>query len=299
MTEAYNDALAEQAERNVWDTLADEATSMSGLEYTTLTADIVGIFDPTPISDGVGTVLSLAQGDFLGAGLSILGMVPYVGDLGKIGKIAKVAPRTARVLETVLTRSDELASVGATVLKQTFRLDQVAAARRAASERVRDAMLAARRGDPNCQDCAKLLGSAGERRRLIMPENGPNGNWRGGAPDANGNGVFQFSDPKTLPDGRQVDSIEFRGGSPVFDDYVEGGRHDLWEVSGNAQTDALRLRDQIRETNSTWSPPDSDDFTLHHFEDGSVGYVPSVIHSSNRGGVSHTGGNSMMNNELF
>ncbi|MEM6483571.1 MAG: hypothetical protein AAF662_01110 [Pseudomonadota bacterium] len=299
MTEAYNDALAEQAEQNVWSTLADEASGMSTLEYTTLTADIVGIFDPTPISDGVGTVLSVAQGDFFGAGLSLLGMIPYVGDLGKIGKIARVAPRTARALETVLTRGDEMASAGASVLKQTFRLDEVAAARRAASERVKDAMLAARRGDPNCKDCAKLRGPGGERRRLIMPENGPNGSWRGGAPDANGNGTFAFSEPKTLPDGRQVDSIEFRDGSPVFDDFVEGGRHDLWEVSGSAQTDARRLRSQMRETNPGWSPPDADDFTLHHFEDGSVGYVPSVIHSSNKGGVAHTGGNSMMNNDLF
>ena len=299
MTEAYGEALQEQAEKNVWDTLADEARNMSSLDYATTVADIAGIFDPTPISDGAGTILSLAGGDFLGAGLSLVGMIPYVGDLGKIAKIGKRAPRTAKAIEAFFNASDELASASAAVLKRTFRLDQVAAARRQATERVRRAMLESRRGNPNCQDCRKLTGPGGEQRTLQMPRNGENGNWRGGAPDANGNGTFQFNEPKTLPDGRTVSEIEFKNGSPVFDDYVVGGRHDLWEVSGNARTDAGRLQDQLRQADPNWRAPNSRDYVLHHFEDGQVGYVPRAIHDKGIGGVSHTGGNSMLNNDLF
>jgi len=55
----------------------------------------------------------------------------------------------------------------------------------------------------------------------------------------------------------------------------------------------------IRETNPSYEPPDKELFTLHHFEDGSVGYVPQVIHDRDQMGVAHTGGNSMTNNQLF
>jgi RHS repeat-associated protein len=51
--------------------------------------DIVGIFDPTPISDGLSAGLSAKKGDWLGAGISMLGMIPYAGDLAKAGRIKK------------------------------------------------------------------------------------------------------------------------------------------------------------------------------------------------------------------
>jgi len=70
MTDTYNDALKDQLGKNVWDQLASEAKSMSKLEYATVTADIAGIFDPTPASDGAALVLSAIQGDGLGVLLS-------------------------------------------------------------------------------------------------------------------------------------------------------------------------------------------------------------------------------------
>ena len=51
MTEAYNDALTEQLRKNVWDQLKSEAAKMSKLEYASVAAEIIGIFDPTPASD--------------------------------------------------------------------------------------------------------------------------------------------------------------------------------------------------------------------------------------------------------
>jgi hypothetical protein len=296
VTAEYNKALKEEAEGNVWRTLQSEVANMPNIQRVQVVADIAGIFDPTPTSDAIGAVASAAQGDWLGVGLSLLGMIPYVGDAGKIGKIAKIAPRTARVLETVLRGADRLASAGRSGMEAAgLTLAQVAAARRKAAQKVRDALLAARRRDPNCRLCT---GPGGQRRTLQMPQNGTNGQWRGGAPDANGNGTFEFASPKTLPDGSTVSSVEFRGGSPVFDNYVQGGRHDLWEVSGNARTDGNRLTAQMRETNPGYNPPSDRDFVLHHFEDGQVGYVPRAIHDK-PDGVGHTGGNSMLNNDVF
>ncbi len=59
------------------------------LDLAQIAIDIAGIVDPTPISDGANTIISVARGDWLGAGLSLVSMVPYVGDLAKAGKFPK------------------------------------------------------------------------------------------------------------------------------------------------------------------------------------------------------------------
>lgn len=73
----------------------DGHLSMEGDGFTAsgtigLVADIAGIFDPTPISDGIGGAMSLFRGDFLGAGLSVASMVPFLGDgLAKPAKLIR------------------------------------------------------------------------------------------------------------------------------------------------------------------------------------------------------------------
>ena len=59
------------------------------LDITQIGLDIAGIVDPTPISDGSNTVISLFRGDLTGAGISALGIIPYVGDAAKLGKLGK------------------------------------------------------------------------------------------------------------------------------------------------------------------------------------------------------------------
>ncbi|MEM9201058.1 MAG: DNA/RNA non-specific endonuclease [Actinomycetota bacterium] len=56
---------------------------MTPKEKAILAADIAGIADPTPLSDGTAVVLSLSEGDVLGASLSAIGIIPYVGDVAK------------------------------------------------------------------------------------------------------------------------------------------------------------------------------------------------------------------------
>lgn len=77
---------------------------------------VAGIFDPTPISDGAGAGLALSRGDFWGAGINVVGMIPYLGDIAKLGKlpklvkiienvvnVAKNSPRFAKAVEGLLT----------------------------------------------------------------------------------------------------------------------------------------------------------------------------------------------------
>jgi len=61
--------------------------------------DVAGLFDPTPISDGVNGVISLFRGDFLGAGLSAVSMVPYIGDAAKLGKLGKWAETVSKAAD--------------------------------------------------------------------------------------------------------------------------------------------------------------------------------------------------------
>lgn len=192
MTDAYQDALQEQAKKSLWDTLAQEAKGMSKLEVASLTADVAGIFDPTPACDVAGGLLSLAQGDLLGVGLSVASFIPYAGDaLAKPLKIAKRAPRTAKLIEKLLLRGDNLAKAGRAALEQTFKLSEVAAARRKALARVQQAMLDARNRVPGCEDCAKLVDVDGTRRMLQLPASG--GTWKtlDGTQPASGSGVFK------------------------------------------------------------------------------------------------------------
>ncbi len=74
------------------------------LDLTQMGLDIAGLIDPTPVSDGANGIVSLFRGDFLGAGISALGMIPYVGDLAKVGKLGKYARTMERVVE--LARMD-------------------------------------------------------------------------------------------------------------------------------------------------------------------------------------------------
>jgi hypothetical protein len=300
VTDKYNEALGEQLKKNVWDRTTEAAANMTPMDKADLLTSVTGIFDPTPASDGAGLAIALVQGDWLGAALSGVSLVPYLGDaVAKPFKIARKAPKVAAAaVEAMLKGADRLAGAGKAALKDAgLSLEQVAAARKKALASVQQAMLDAKKRIANCETC-KLKGANGEARQLHMPQNGPNGSWASGAQPVDGNGLFKFSEPKVLPDGRQVSAIEFKNGAPDFDSYVEGGKHELWQVTGSAPKDAAQLKDMMREADPDWLPPDPREFTLHHFEDGAVGYVPKTIHDKVEG-VAHTGGNSMTNNQLF
>jgi RHS repeat-associated protein len=63
--------------------------SLQGEDVVSAGLDIVGILDPTGVADGLNAGLQAKNGNWLGAGISVLGIVPYVGDLAKVGKVGK------------------------------------------------------------------------------------------------------------------------------------------------------------------------------------------------------------------
>lgn len=81
-------------------------------ELSKATVDAAGLVDPTPISDGIGAAMSLAEGDLLGAGLSLISMVPYLGDaLAKSAKGARALEKLAALRKRIIALTARLASL--------------------------------------------------------------------------------------------------------------------------------------------------------------------------------------------
>ena len=59
------------------------------LDLTQMTLDLAGVIDPTPVSDGTSMALSLGRGDYSGAAISAVSMIPFIGDLAKSAKLAR------------------------------------------------------------------------------------------------------------------------------------------------------------------------------------------------------------------
>ncbi|TRW18246.1 HNH endonuclease [Glacieibacterium frigidum] len=80
---------------------ADDGPSQASvaLDLTQVALDIVGIVEPTPFADGSNTIISIGRGDWWGAGASLLGVVPYLGDAAKLGKLGKWADTVSNAAE--------------------------------------------------------------------------------------------------------------------------------------------------------------------------------------------------------
>ncbi len=59
------------------------------LDICQLILDITGIIDPTPASDGTNVLISLSRGRWIDAVISVVSIVPYVGDFAKLGKLPR------------------------------------------------------------------------------------------------------------------------------------------------------------------------------------------------------------------
>lgn len=76
------------------------------LDLLQLGLDLVGIVDPTPISDGANALISLARRDYWGAGISAVSAFPYIGDLAKVGKLGKYQKSVKEALELAKESED-------------------------------------------------------------------------------------------------------------------------------------------------------------------------------------------------
>lgn len=75
------------------------------LDLTQIGLDIVGMIEPTPFADLTNAAISGVRGDLLGVGLSIAGVLPYIGDAAKLGKLGSYAQTVSKAIDLALSNS--------------------------------------------------------------------------------------------------------------------------------------------------------------------------------------------------
>lgn len=261
----YDAALA-QAEREL-----QALVKSKEWEIAKGAVDAAGIVDPTPISDGISTVMSLAEGDFIGAGLSAISMIPYLGDA--VGKTAKGA--------RAIKKLKELTEAISKTVKRVDGLKDKLARRREAATRVREAR---REAIGSVEECAKQ-----GRWGTQLPTTG---SWN--PPGAKGNGRWTSDDGAYSLNYRQgyADFSSATGppGAAVYKGKVE------IEMAGT-DADFARATKEWKRIHKS-DPPDG--YTWHHNEDGvTMELVRFDVHARGTSGAAHTGGSSVTRSPEF
>ena len=252
-------------------------------EASKTAADLSGIVDPTPASDAISMGMSLAEGDWVGAFLSGVSFVPYLGDT--IAKPLKFA-RAAKTVAAIERKAAALAKTISHYKSYAVRIAQRKMA--AAAERARRAKAAAERFAESlkCKTCPKPSGRFGTQ----LPTTGA---WKG----EKGNSRW-ISDDGTV-------SLDYKEGYPDYTTsdppsiYPKGDGKVEIEMMGN-DTDFRAARDAMREKLGDPKWPGNKDnkpkgYTWHHTEDGATMQLVEIeVHNKAKSGAAHIGGESLV-----
>ncbi|HRQ80478.1 MAG TPA: HNH endonuclease [Azospirillaceae bacterium] len=256
--------------------------------------DVAGIFDPTPVSDAASALISAARGDWLGAGLSLISIVPYFGDAaGKSAKLAKLAARIADLRKRIadnLIRSRQIIS---NALKKDAAAIRAARAKHMA-EKIEEAVI------NGCTFGGSRFGTQTPKHGWKSGERG-HGEWN---PRESG----YTSDIIAKIEGHTGGaSIRYVEGYPDFSKYVghvkksDGtlvpGRVEIQlSPTGNRNADFINARAAMAEKLGLSSYKEPENWTWHHKEDGvTMELIPSALHEN----VRHTGGVSLAKDPTY
>ncbi|PTL75692.1 HNH endonuclease [Vitiosangium sp. GDMCC 1.1324] len=234
--------------------------------------DVAGIVDPTPISDVIGAGMSVARGDWVGAGLSLISVVPYVGDaLGKTAKGARLAGRIADLKKGIESSAASIRKIYA---------DRRAAAAIERAKRKKEAAEAAVK-KKKCQTCPDEDAAAGKYGTRLPRD----GKWSGEP----GNSDW-LPDPNTER-GKAI--LEATGGKPIA--FKEGYPDFSPYAVKTVEIDMVGKNSaDFRSANAAAGFPGSESpkgYTWHHKEDGvTMELVPFDINKN----VPHEGGSSVV-----
>lgn len=239
--------------------------------------DAAGIVDPTPVSDLIGAGISVYRGDFVGAGLSLISMIPYAGDA--IGKTAKGAKLLSKMNE--LRKGIALATERINALRKQAREFAAAVVRaknqaKVAGKAVDDALI---------QKCAKDLDVGDSPFGTRTPKAGFSGDrgnspWTPDASTSYGKKVLEWQKKNGVPPGTP---IQYRQGFPDFSPYA---KHQVKiDMTGIDADDFAAANGAMKKIDPNYTKQ-PDGWSWHHSEDGkTMLLVPSEINS-----VPHTGG---------
>lgn len=268
-----------------------------GKENWQIAPDITGLFDPTPISNVASLGIAVWNLDLLDMAGAVASYIPGVDAANlyrKLGKLGEPGVRAGKMIGMYFSKFSHAVDAQKEFLGIMGK-DAMVKARADALKKAQEEAMKARKAKANCRECREDM-----KRKMQLPTKG--GKWydehgnRLKEPPMDGTGTFKFDEPRKLPDSDTVVSeIKYKGGEPDFSPYVTGKRYQLDHITGDATEDAK----QLARENKGFVPPDKDDYVLHHFNDGSVGYIPRIVHDRDLNGASHTGGNSLLNSNVF
>lgn len=243
--------------------------------------DASGVVDPTPACDLAAAGISVYRGDFIGAGLSLISMIPYAGDaIGKTAKGARLVVQMDKLRRRIAAMTEQI-----NTLRRRAREAAAAAVRakeqaRAAGKAVDDALV---------QKCVSKLDAGPNPFGTRSPATGwapgatrGNGDWIPDASTSYGKAVLEWQRKNGVTPGTP---ITFREGFPDFSPY---SKHQVKiDMKGDYQQDFAQADAVVCGQFPGWQRPD--DLTWHHSEDGvTMLLVPKDINS-----IPHTGGNAL------
>ncbi|MCF6253008.1 MAG: HNH endonuclease [Methylococcaceae bacterium] len=271
-------AELKRAEKNPSSQLNNANKKLDGLnnelklDLAQAALDVAGIADPTPISDGLSGLMSLARGDFIGAGLSLVSMVPYAGDaLAKTTKGARLTAKIAKLEKNIVSAIAATKAAKASIASKAIREARSAAAK---------VKLAIKR--KTCTTCSIASNPFGTR----LPGDG---NWINGT-KGNGDWMPDLSSSRTKEINKITGGkpVKFKNGYPDFSDYSE--KTVKIDMRGNHGSDFTQAN---KAAGYNGTPKG---MTWHHHQDGiTMQLVPKKLHNE----VPHTGGVSIVTDKGY
>lgn len=250
--------------------------------------DLAGMADPTPVCDAASALISVARGDWFGAGMSLVSMIPYAGDaIGKTAKGARLLKRLAKLKSRI---ADNVAR-GRQIVADALKKDAAAIrAKRALAkaEKIEEGVI------NGCPMRGNRFGTQSPKEGWGKGERG-NGEWD---PRKSGLDKDKVEDIESVTGGKPV---RFENGNPDFSEYVhqtKGADGKLVDAkveieldrAGNRENDFRAAREAMAEKLGVPRYKEPDGWTWHHKEDGTtMELIPSALHNN----VPHSGGVSV------
>lgn len=277
---AVKQQLADLAEQAV------QAQRQIQLDLAQGALDAAGIVDPTPISDGLSALLSVARGNWIDAGLSVVSMLPYAGDaLGKTAKGSKLMARLAKGRAVIADNAIKARQIIANALKSDTAAIRAQRARLKA-ERIEEGLV------NGCRYNSNRFGTRSPVDGWTSGEKG-HGLWDPAKRTGIDKGALE--DIEAVTGGKP---IRFDEGFPDFSPYTAklsgadgklvAGKVEIPMKGENADFSAARSAMADKLGVKDWKEPKG--YTWHHHQDGiTMELVPSALHNN----VPHTGGASL------
>lgn len=265
-----------------------KASSDLKWELAQSAVDAAGLVDPTPISDAVGAVMSAARGDWFGAAMSLVSMLPYAGDaLGKSAKGAKLMAKIAKLRKRIADNLLRSRQIVANALKKdaaAIRAKRIAGK----AEKIEDGII------QGCPVGGNRFATQSPKEGWLKGERG-HGTWD---PAKSGLDKDKVKKIESVTEGKP---IRFEEGYPDFSDYsykakgADGGVVDAkveieLSPTGNREADFAKAREAMAEKLGQSKFEEPPGYTWHHREDGTtMELIPTDLHRY----VPHSGGVSV------